>query len=104
MATPAKLIPDLTTGRPPRRRRRLPVSLRIFVAMLVLLCTASALWIGPKIYRQQAAIREIRNAIGTPTFEPGAPPWLSARVPESWLQPFETLAGVELPFSETLDA
>ena len=59
MAIPEVSIPDPTTDKPPRPRRWIPVSVRMFVAMLVLLATGGGLWIGVPAYRQRLAIREI---------------------------------------------
>ena len=52
MAAQAVPIPD-PTDKPPRRRRWIPLSLRMFVAMLLL--GASAVWIGLPAYRQYRA-------------------------------------------------
>ncbi|MBI3859561.1 MAG: hypothetical protein HY296_04900 [Thaumarchaeota archaeon] len=56
---------DPTTGKPPRRRRWIPLSLRIFLALLGLLAVASFVWIGVPAYRQGVAIREIERLGGT---------------------------------------
>jgi ankyrin repeat protein len=59
MAIPSILTTDPTTRKPPRRRRRIPVSLWIFAAALFLFTGGGACWIGVRESRQNAAIKEI---------------------------------------------
>jgi hypothetical protein len=73
--------PDPTTDKPPRRRRWIPLALRMFVVILVLLATASALWIGIPIYRQQVVIRKLEGVGGRVMAIPGNPQSLSAILP-----------------------
>ena len=44
MATPEIILPNPTTDHPPRPRQWIPLSLRMFVAFVVLLGTGSGLW------------------------------------------------------------
>ncbi len=80
MAIPETPTPDPTTGNPPRSRLWIPVSLRMFAVILVLLGMGSVLLIGFPNFRQRAAIRmiELPNRM---TFRTRSiPRWL-----EDWL-------------------
>jgi ankyrin repeat protein len=104
MASPAATPFAPTTDKPPRRRRWIPLSLRLFVAMLGLVCVIGALWMGVRVYRRQVVIREIQQANGTVEFESDAPSWLYQWMNDDWLSAFDRISDVTLPFSETLDA
>ena len=73
MPTPANASLDPTTGNPPRFGRQIPLSLRMFVAILVLL-GAGAVWIGVPAYRQYRAIQAIEQARGFVYFLPKVMP------------------------------
>jgi hypothetical protein len=75
MSAPAALISASTTDKPPRPRHWVPLSLRMFVAILVLVAVGSALWIGVPAYRQSVAVKEIRRIGGIVSFE--SPPLIS---------------------------
>ena len=81
----------------------IPVSLRMFVALLVLLGGWSALWIGIPAYRQQAAIQEIERAGGKVEFRPRGPDWLRAVVGESFLNWLGDVESVDLAASQAND-
>jgi hypothetical protein len=51
------------TDKPPGPRRWIPVSLRIFVAILVVLGAVSGLWVAVAAYRQHVAIREFKEEL-----------------------------------------
>jgi Leucine Rich Repeat (LRR) protein len=80
MAVPASTSTDSTTGELPRARRWIPLSLRMFVALLLLLGVGSAVSIGLPAYRQQVAVREIERLGGTFITRPRGPEWLRARL------------------------
>jgi hypothetical protein len=67
---------DPAGGGKPRALRRLPLSLRIFVILLSLLCVVSVLWIGVPAYRRDAAIQQIERVGGSVGSEPRVPEWL----------------------------
>jgi ankyrin repeat protein len=104
MAVTSPPAPDPATDKPPRARRRIPVSLRLFAAMLGLVFVIGAVWIGTLVYRRQVIIREIQQARGTAEFVSDAPRWLHEWVTDDWLSAFDRILEVTLPFSETLDA
>jgi hypothetical protein len=72
MIAPATTMPDVVTDKPPRRRRWIPVSLRIFVALLIL----SAGWTGYGAYRRHTAVKEIERLGGMVGTSPRQPVWL----------------------------
>src|SRR5260221_12795084 len=55
-------VPEI--DEPPRRRLWIPLSLRRFGAILMLLGVASVLWVGVPAYRQLVAIQEIERCGG----------------------------------------
>jgi hypothetical protein len=95
---------DPTTVNPPRPRRWIPLSLRMFVAILVLLGAGSALWIGVPAYRQQTAIREIERVGGKVVTRPRGPNWLRTWVGDERMKPFDEVVTVLLKGSQCTDA
>src|SRR5882724_1525355 len=73
MSTPMQSGTDPTLEKPPRARRQIPLSLRMFAAILVLL-GASAVWIGVPAYRQYRALQAIERAGGHVYFLPKVTP------------------------------
>jgi hypothetical protein len=76
MSAPQTTAQNCTSDEPPRGRRWIPLSLRIYVTMLMLAGLGSALWIGVPAYRQKVAIREIERLGGTVNLYSQAPGWL----------------------------
>jgi Leucine Rich repeat len=72
------------TDKPPCHRRWIPLSLRMFVVMLVLVGVGSTLWIGVPAYRQEVAVREIQEIGGYVTFEDTRPSWMRSLTGE-WI-------------------
>src|SRR5262245_55219634 len=92
MATPATTTREHTTDKPPRRRRSIPVSLRVSVAILLLIGTACVYWVGIPAYRRRAAIGEIGRLGGTASITIVDPPrWL----PDNLLVCFPSFARVD---------
>jgi Leucine-rich repeat (LRR) protein len=73
--------PDPTSEKPPRPKRWVPLSLRIFIAILVLI-SAAALWISVGAYRQHAALAEIKRVGGRVRTHLDVPEWLWYRLGE----------------------
>src|SRR5438309_3682114 len=59
MPPPAVPSPDPTAGKPPRPRWRIPVSLWIFAAALIISAGGGTLLIAVREFRQNSAIKEI---------------------------------------------
>jgi hypothetical protein len=95
MAT-ANSIPDPTLVKPSQRRRWIPLSLRMFLVILLTLGAGSALWIGVPACRQWMAIRAIEQRGGTIETVPKGSRWLPgwARHPE--LRIFDRVHAVKL--------
>jgi hypothetical protein len=54
--------PIIVTDKPPRRRRWIPLSLRIFLAIMLVLATTFIGFVAVPVVRQQLALRELRKA------------------------------------------
>lgn len=76
MAIPATAIANPTFDKPPRLRRRLPVSVRVFAAVMVLFGGISAIGVGIPAYRQYVAIAEIERLGGRVSLVERVPHWL----------------------------
>lgn len=102
MTTAASLIADPTAGSPPRRRRWVPVSLKLFLAMLLLLGVGSVVWVGVPAYRQHVAIQEIERFGGMISFNPIGPDWLRESLGEGPMHCIDEIESVRFrPDEET---
>ncbi|MBI3862241.1 MAG: hypothetical protein HY290_10135 [Planctomycetia bacterium] len=81
-------------GRPPRARLWIPVSVRLFVAVLALAGLGRAFGFGLHAYRQQAAIREVDRLGGKTLSVNRAPSWLKKWLSEGELRVFDEIQGV----------
>jgi hypothetical protein len=97
MATSASPGPDPTTEKPPRSRRWIPLSLRTFVAILVV----AGAWSGVLVYRQSMAIKQIASLGGGMEGQQRAPAWLERYVPAPLFSKIEV---VDLDDKEADDA
>jgi hypothetical protein len=61
---------------PPRKRTWIPLSLRMFVAITLLVGIGSGSWIGVRSYRQHVAIQDIECVRGWFTTREIGPSWL----------------------------
>ncbi|MBI3862254.1 MAG: hypothetical protein HY290_10200, partial [Planctomycetia bacterium] len=100
MTSPVTATADAT--KPPRVRRWVPLSLRIFAVLLLFLGSGSVLWIGIPAYRQHLALEELTRVKANVQFLPHGPAWLRHRMGDKRMQPFDTVIGVHL--HETGDA
>jgi hypothetical protein len=64
MATPANLTLDPTTDKPPRRRRWIPLSLRMFLVVLLGL-SVFTVWFAENRYQQFKAVKQIISKGGS---------------------------------------
>jgi hypothetical protein len=94
---------DPTTEKPPRRRRWIPLSLRMFAALLASLGIASV-WLGARGYRQMVAIREIEQAGGELVIKKAGPEWLRARVGDEWMRALDKVEFVDFYGSQDAQA
>ena len=88
---------------PPHRSRWIPLSLKLFVAILGLLFVGSALWIGIPAHRQHVAIREIER-LGGATGHAGGREWLRAWLGDQRMKMFDDVIDVNLYGKEATDA
>ena len=104
MPAPTNVPSDPTTDKPPRRQRWIPLSLRMFIAILATSVVAGVLWIGVPAYRQYVAIREITRVGGTVETQPGGPEWLRELLGDERMEWFEDLVRVRLEGTPATDA
>jgi hypothetical protein len=102
MTVTASAVPDPLITKP---RRWIPVSLKIFVAMLSVLGAASA-WIGVPAYRQHSAVQEIKRLGGRVHFlsDTRPPTWLEQRVGTDWTRFFDEVIAVNLEGTQVTDS
>lgn len=74
---------DLSTDKPPRRRRWVPLSLRLHVALLVILGVVCA-WEGMRGYRHLTAIHEVELLGGVVKSVPRGNAWLRGQIGNDW--------------------
>ena len=97
-------IPDAAdTARPPRRRRWIPLSLRLFVAIVVVPGCVSLICIGVPAYRQLSAIREIERLGGHVQTRPQVTGWLRSLVGDAGMKAFDEVLGVHLSMTQATD-
>ncbi|MGE5194236.1 MAG: hypothetical protein ACM3U2_17220 [Deltaproteobacteria bacterium] len=96
--------PDRTADKPPRARRRVPVALKGFAAVLLLLGAGSVAVIGIPIWRQQSAISQIEAAGGLVRTVPGGPGWLRPLIGDFWMTYFDEVVQVRLDNPRATDA
>jgi hypothetical protein len=96
MTTAAISTHDRMKDTPPRLRRRFPLSLRMFVAILTILSVGSAFWIGGPAYLQYMAIREIERQEGVVRSEPAGPTWLRGLARGAKMRLFDKVVAVEI--------
>src|SRR5579872_6793137 len=68
--------------RPPRPMRRVPLSLRMFVAMLLLAGIGGPLWIGVRAWRQDRLVRQLAQEGLFSRRRFTGPNWLESRLPD----------------------
>jgi hypothetical protein len=95
---------DPRTDKPPRCRQLIPISLRLFLAMLALLGIASVLWVGVPAYRQYVAVREIERLGGHVRRVPTGPTWIREWVGDENMRFFHEAVHVELGRTSATDA
>src|SRR5436190_16973127 len=103
MSTFAHPIADPTTGKLPRFRRWIPLSLKMFVAMLGILGVIAG-YCGMQIYRQHAAIQEIERLGGQVSSLPTGPNWLRGMLFVQRQRLFHDVIGVRLNDTPADDA
>jgi Leucine-rich repeat (LRR) protein len=93
MAVHVSATPDSKTDNPPRRRRWVPLSLRMFAAILLVLGLAG---IGVTLqgHRQLIVIREIERLGGGVATVPRGPKWLRASLGYERSRLFDNVDGV----------
>jgi Leucine-rich repeat (LRR) protein len=79
---PTTLLPTIDAAKP-HRWRWIPLSLKIFAAILGMLSVVTG-WEAWRLYRQHDAIREIERAGGVVFTEPGGPDWLRPWIGQDW--------------------
>jgi hypothetical protein len=102
---PPPTIPnrDPTIDKPPRPRRWVPASPRIFLAILAVLGVAGA-WLSVNGYRQAAAIREIERLNGRVLANSDGGRHLAHLVGDRWRHAFDDVEGIALGHTQFSDS
>ena len=103
MPAPANGSPSPTADKPPRLRRRIPLSLRMFVAILGLLGIVSTAMVGIPVCRQQLAIRQFQQHGCQFYTQPGGPAWLRRWVGDRRMKLFDQVVMVDLRRAKDTD-
>jgi Leucine-rich repeat (LRR) protein len=103
MTTSTPPSPDPTTDKPPLPRRWIPLSLRMYVALLAILTVGTALWIGVPAYQQFILIQDIDRLGGSVQTSPVGPSWLHQLLVDESLTMFEKVVKVELDRKKAAD-
>lgn len=102
----ARLTADTAIDKPPRRRRWIPLSLKIFLAMVVLAGSAGLLMDGApiyRLYRQQMAIRTIDRLGGRVGSRPGGARRLRSVLGDGLMTVFDDVTSVNLSNTQATD-
>jgi hypothetical protein len=102
MATLAVAADETKPDKPPRQRRWVPLSLRLFLALLGLL-GLSCVWVGVRGYRQLAAIQEIEKLEGDVEQSPAGPSWLRELIGADRMRMFDDVTVVHLADGDVTD-
>jgi hypothetical protein len=88
MEPSAASLTNPATDKPPPRRRWIPLSLKMFVVLLLLFVAWSIWCIGVPTYRRHVAIREIEQVGGNAISDQGpvGPVWLRDLVGWGWME------------------
>jgi hypothetical protein len=97
-------VTTLAPCNPPRPRRWIPLSLRMYVAVLVIAGVASAVNIGLPAWRQHIALKEIERLGGFAIAAPGGPAWLRAVLGNDRMKMFDDVVYVELGRTRASDS
>jgi hypothetical protein len=90
--------------KPPRRRRWIPLSLRMYLALLLVAGVGSASYVGLPAWRQHVALREIERLGGFVIAEPRGPAWLRSLLVNDRMKMFDEVCYVELRGTRATDA
>src|SRR5579872_6105606 len=88
MSTKAIASPDCTAcaaEKPPRRRRWIPLSLKIFLAIHIVVLAVGLAWLGVRGYTNRAAVDEIRLIRGHYETLKRGPNWLRECIGDDWM-------------------
>src|SRR5690348_3402221 len=90
-----------TTDQPPRARRWIPLSLKIFGAFLAILCAVGLVWMGARHYQIRAAIDAIESSGGRAELRAGGPGWLRRWTGDGQMLAFDEIRLIDLGGTET---
>src|SRR5436190_8571275 len=92
---------DRTTGKPPHRRRWIPVSVKVFVGIVLILGAASALRFAIPAWRQHAAVREIRRVGGIVLNHLDGPRWAGRLFGDDWVTAAYEVTEIDCCYAES---
>lgn len=96
--------PTPAADKPPRAPRWIPVSLKLFGAVIVFIGVCSVTWLGVHYSRQRAVIRLVEKAGGSVMTEILAPYWLTQWLGPQQAQVFEEVIGINLADTHATDS
>jgi hypothetical protein len=100
----ASSAPIIVNDKPPRSRRRIPLSLRMFVALVLVTGIGSASWIGIPAYRQHVAIQEVQRLGGYVVTLPRGPKLLRDWTGDEWMMMLDVVDVVYLDGRQATDS
>jgi len=106
MAVSARALTDPTLNKPPRRRRWIPLSVRMFVGILAFLALLAALQIGfvvERYRRERAATDELVDREGYVEMDESGPAWIRPHVGHDLMKYFDVVVGVHFLDDVTVD-
>ena len=86
---------ELPESKPPRRKRLIPLSLKMLVSIIGILSIGAGRE-AMRIIRQEAALREIERLQGTVILNQGGPGWLWNLVGHQRMTPFDEVCVIQL--------
>jgi hypothetical protein len=89
MAISTKQLAESTSDKPPPRSRWIPLSVRLFAAVLLLQAIVGILWTGVPAFRRYVAICEIERVGGRIGFYRGGPEWLRELLGDELMRCFD---------------
>src|SRR5579872_295544 len=104
MAHPEAPTSDTSSNTRPHFWGVIPISLRAFMALTVILGVGSMLWVGVPAYRQHMAVREIERVGGWVGTLPRGPKMLRAWVGSEWMKSLDAVDVVYLGNSRVTDS
>src|SRR5437762_648135 len=96
--------PTPASGEPPRPPRCVPLSLRFFAVVLVLLGAVGSGWVGVRYSRTKALLDDFRRMGGNPYHHQGGPDWLRRWIGDNGMLGFDEIVSIDMSGTGLTDA